>query len=111
MERRNKILICLSALVVCLAVLFLNAVDSPKYQQSDFPSASAIQKADEAGKININKATAEELTALYGIGEAKAKRIIKYREENKRILSADELMNIDGISENIINKISDKITF
>lgn len=111
MEHRNKLLICLSALVICLAVLFLNIADSPEYRQNEFPSASETQKSDETGKININKATAEELTALYGIGEVRAEIIIRYREDNGRILSAEELMNIDGIGKSVINNNSDKITF
>lgn len=111
MERRRMLLICLSAFIVCLAVLLLNLVDSPKYLLNEFPSVSAIQKSDETGKININTATAEELTALYGIGEARAKKIIEYREENSRILSTDELLKVEGITPNIINNNRDKITF
>ncbi len=108
---KNRILICLSALVICVIIIFLNISDLPKYQQNEFPSASPTQKLNEEGKININTATAEELTALYGIGEVRAKEIIRYREENGKILSAEELQAIDGINQSVIDKNSDIITF
>lgn len=62
------------------------------------------------GKININTATQEELTSLSGIGEAKAKSIIKYREENGNFKSIEDIMKVSGISENLFAKIKENIT-
>ena len=50
-------------------------------------------------QVNINTATAEELTALPGVGEALAERIIAYREEHGAFRAAEELMEVDGIGE------------
>lgn len=61
------------------------------------------------GKINLNRATKEELMTLPGIGEAKAESIIKYREEVGWISSTDEIMNISGIKDKVYEKISDLI--
>lgn len=61
-------------------------------------------------KININTATQEELTSLSGIGEAKAKSIIKYREENGNFKSIEDIMKVSGISENLFAKIKENIT-
>lgn len=61
-------------------------------------------------KVNINKASAEELMALPGIGEAKAAGIIAYRQEQGGFKSIEEIMNINGIKNSVFNKISDKIT-
>lgn len=60
-------------------------------------------------KININTANITELQLLSGIGESKAKDIIKYREENGNFNSIEELKNISGIGELIYEKIKDNI--
>ena len=51
------------------------------------------------GKININKANQTELETLSGIGPSTAEKIIKYREENGKFSSIEDLKNIDGIGE------------
>ena len=60
--------------------------------------------------IIINTATQEELTSLTGIGESKAKSIIKYREENGNFKSIEDIMKVSGISENLFAKIKENIT-
>lgn len=61
-------------------------------------------------KININTATAEELTALPGIGQAKAEAIVKYREANGPFKTVDELGNVKGIGNKILENIKNEIS-
>lgn len=61
-------------------------------------------------KININTASLEELTSLNGIGDAKAKAIIKYREENGNFKTIEDLIKVSGISESLFAKIKENIT-
>ena len=68
------------------------------------------EKNQTSEKININTATQEELTSLSGIGESKAKSIIKYREENGNFKSIEDIMKVSGISENLFAKIKENIT-
>ena len=60
--------------------------------------------------ININTATLEELMSINGLGEAKAKAIIKYREENGYFKIIDDLLNVSGIVEALFEKIKEYIT-
>lgn len=60
--------------------------------------------------ININTATAEELTELPRIGEVTAARIVKWREENGPFTSTEELMNVQGIGERVYERIRPHVT-
>ena len=70
-----------------------------------------IQNASEQDgtKVNLNTADETELIGLNGIGEAKAKAILTYREENGAFSSTDEIMNVPGIKEGTYEKIKDEI--
>ena len=74
---------------------------------SEQPAAQAMS---DKLLININTATAEELTALDGIGEKTAENIIEYREKNNGFLDIEELMEVSGIGEAKFNKIKDNVT-
>lgn len=60
-------------------------------------------------KININKASMEELMTLPGIGRGKATDIISYREANGDFTDVSEIKNVAGIKEGVYNKIKDYI--
>lgn len=55
--------------------------------------------------LNINTANVEELTKIKGVNEVKAKLIVKYREDNGAFKNFDELKNVKGISDEIIENI------
>lgn len=62
----------------------------------------------EEEKVNINKASKEELMSLDGIGEATANKIIEYRKENE-FLIIEDIMNVSGIGEAKFDNIKDDI--
>ncbi|MFP4457130.1 MAG: helix-hairpin-helix domain-containing protein [Clostridia bacterium] len=67
------------------------------------------QEVIESNYININIASEEELMTLNGIGEAKAKAIIEYREEVKRFSSKEDILEVSGIGPAIYDKIVSSI--
>jgi len=54
--------------------------------------------------VNINTADAATLALIKGIGQAKARAIVSYREENGEFKSIDELADVRGIGPVIIEK-------
>lgn len=64
---------------------------------------------NEKGKININKATKEELDTLPGIGESTAQKIIKYREEHGSFKNIEELKEVKGIGDAKYEEIKDLV--
>jgi competence protein ComEA len=63
-----------------------------------------------AEKVNINTADESLLQTLPGIGPAKAKAIIEYREENGPFRSAEDIKNVSGIGEKTFEKIAGHIS-
>lgn len=59
-------------------------------------------------KVNINKATVDELMTLPSIGEKKAKLIVEYREKTG-FKEPEDIMNVSGIGEKIFEAIKDFI--
>ena len=70
----------------------------------------SVGGASVANKVNINTATEAELDALPGIGEAKAKAIVQYRNENGKFKSISDIKNVKGIGDGIFNDIKGLIT-
>ena len=73
-----------------------------------FPTLAAtllLTQLVQAEPVNINTADANALAkALNGIGPAKAKAIVTYREKNGPFKSADQLAMVDGITQKVIDK-------
>ncbi len=87
MRKVNKLLVILMSL--CLLVVF-------------------VTPAIAETKVNINTASQEELCTLKNIGEAYAKRIIKYRSKHK-FKKPEDIMQVKGIGQKIFDLNKDKI--
>ena len=89
------------------------APSSPAATPSKPPAAATPTTADKptgkseqpGGLIDVNSATAEELTKLPGVGPARAQAIIANRPYNGK----DDLTNRKILPPNIYNGIKDKI--
>lgn len=69
----------------------------------------AEEQQTENGLVNLNTATKEQLMTLTGIGEAKAKDILAYREEYGGFQTIEEIMKVPGIKEAAFAKIKNEI--
>ena len=61
----------------------------------------------EDGKIDLNKASREDLMSVTGIGPATADNILAYREEVGKFNSVDELVHVNRIGDKTLEKIRD----
>ena len=60
--------------------------------------------------LNLNRATAEELAGLPGIGAELAGRIVAYREAHGGFDSVEEIMEVSGIGEGKFAALEGRIT-
>ena len=64
----------------------------------------------EEKKVNINKAAAEEIATLPGIGEKTAKLIVEYREKNGGFKKLEDIRRLKGVGKKLFEKIKENIT-
>ena len=62
---------------------------------------------NDTGKLNVNTATLDELDELEGIGPVYAQKII----DNRPYADFEEFKSKSGLSENLVNSLSDYVTF
>jgi competence protein ComEA len=66
--------------------------------------------ASPGGRIDINRASAEELTALKGIGPVLAKNIVEHRSKIGRFRSVEDLLQVKGIGPKKLEALRDSVT-
>ena len=72
--------------------------------------ASLLPAAVWAGPVDVNSADAATLAEeLDGVGPAKAKAIVEFREQYGSFESADDLLEVKGIGERVLDMNRDNI--
>lgn len=87
---------------------------SPQMQTAPTTAATAAAETvpDETVSfpVNINTADVDTLTALPGIGQVLAERIVAYRRQNGSFRAIEEITKVEGIGEKKAEAILDLIT-
>lgn len=91
-----------AAAVIALTVLASGAAYAEK--------AETKLELQNQAPVNVNKAGAEELQQIKGIGPALAGRIIAHRESNGPFKNVDELSEVKGIGEAKMAKMKAALT-
>ncbi|RKG33261.1 ComEA family DNA-binding protein [Acinetobacter tianfuensis] len=77
---------------------------APMNQKNYYLSKPELTAGSTAGKISLNRANAEQLQELQGIGQKKAEAIVNYRSKNGKFKSIEELQQVKGIGPAIFAK-------
>lgn len=86
---------------ICSSTINSNFIDI-------IPSSAYSRENNKDNKLNINKASLEELQTLSGIGPSKAKKIIDYIATGKKINTYEELIKIvGGLKESELEQIKE----
>ena len=86
---------------------------APKQRQA-MPTATAAQGFASTGcesVVNVNRAGAEELEELPGIGPVKAQAIVDYRNAHGDFANVEKLDEVEGIGEKTLEKIEPCVIF
>lgn len=87
---------------------------SPQMQTAPTTAATAaaetVPEETVSFPVNINTADADTLTALPGIGQVLAERIVAYRRQNGPFRAVEEIMKVEGIGEKKAEAILELIT-
>ena len=72
-------------------------------------ASAGLAHADVASTVDLNTASVADLAALPGIGESKARAIVAYRDATP-FRSVDELRDVKGIGDKMLEKLREHIT-
>lgn len=79
--------------------------------ESNTAATAQLVASVEQSTVNINSADMETLAReLNGVGSAKARAIVEYREANGAFASIDELLEVKGIGMAILEKNRNKLS-
>jgi competence ComEA-like helix-hairpin-helix protein len=66
-------------------------------------------KPPAAAKVDLNKATAEQLGKCPGLNAALAKAIVEFRGKSSAFKAPEDLLKVKGVTREILNKLNPKL--
>lgn len=94
----------LSLLILITTISFGSVADTLSSRTEQQPAQKTESLAID-DRLDVNKATLEQLIAIKGLGPAKAAAIIKYRKEIGGFGHIDELVGVRGIGQKALKKL------
>lgn len=99
-EEKTILIFIITSLALGLGILHFKRTNFYKENVSlklDKTVGQIKKEIEESKQVNINKATAGELTKLHGIGEVLAKRIVDYRDTHGDFITKEDIKKVKGI--------------
>jgi competence protein ComEA len=99
----------LPALSLSLTVLLFTACRQPSQSSHSPAQAIPVNQNPVASCVNLNKASAEELRTLPGIGDVLAQKLVEYRQRHGGFRRPQEIIVIEGFSEKKYRALADLV--
>ena len=119
----RSLLIKLAMLTATIAVVFWIGWPVPKNETletqpdqeaiAQVPLVSpvpAVSPAQVTSKVNLNRASADELQALPGVGPVLAQRMVDWRKMHGRYRTVDDLQEVKGIGKKRLEQLRPLVT-
>lgn len=106
LTRQEKSVLLFVALVTLAGITINYLQKIPRFKNS---LKLITTQTNTFSKINLNKATVDELVNLPGIGQELAQRIVDYRKQLGGFKTPEELKKVKGIGHNKFEALKDRI--
>ncbi|MBS0150776.1 MAG: helix-hairpin-helix domain-containing protein [Nitrospira sp.] len=87
-------------------------VNGASHHSREEKSAVSVQVVGQHSRmvVDLNRATADELEALPGIGAVLAQRVIEFRESSGRFRTVEDLRGVKGIGAKKFDRLKSLVT-
>ena len=99
--RERRFLALAAAAAVCIVSLAFWYAVPPSPAQA---SSAAIEPLRESFRVDLNTAGVDAMTTLPGLGEKKARAILKYRLTHGSFRSLGEVAQVPGVTQDMIDE-------
>ena len=106
---RVILVLMLIGVTVLIAFRVFDSIPRPDTGVTVTQLLTSSGQTAEDGPVDLNSAGRAALLTLPGIGESKADAILAYREENGPFGSVDDLLNVRGIGQALLEQLRDKV--
>ena len=117
MKRRLSSVLLLAALAAALGVALGSRWDETLSRRTadvvfsrPGPESAVVRVTEGAAKLDVNRADAETLSLLPGLGGTLSQALVDYRAANGPFRSIDELLNVPGLGEGRLEALRALIT-
>jgi len=111
-RKSEWILLGMTALFLC-GLLALHFHDRAQLRTQRVVTETEVPQEEilpDLTPLDLNRATAEELQTLPGVGAELAARIVEYREKNGPFTAVEQIMEVSGIGEGKFAALEGRIT-
>jgi len=91
--------------VALILLLVLAVLVGSRWYLDRFGTRPTEQNRDAAHRVDLNRASRNELMQLPGVGPATADRIVAHRESNGRFNKVEDLDQVPGIGDATVSKL------